>query len=213
MQLSAKRKFEQHDLQLDADFVFPLMLTMSEQETTLIQKPVQGPKMHKRRRFASFHYNPHSRGSMKRKREESDSENHGSCGEPVASVRRRGVLWKVPSSSKKELVEIAKQLNEPKVDLLLRVYICLGKERFLVLLQKAKEIEENGGLYFHEDGGIVKKRTPGGVFLHLVRSNCVNNEERKRIFGLRERTRNQKERDEVFLYKKKAKGYCEELNE
>ena len=83
----------------------------------------------------------------------------------------------------------------------------------MVLLQKAKEIEENGGLYFQEDGGIVKKRTPGGVFLHIVRSNCVNNEERKRIFGLRERTRNQKERDEVFLYKKKAKGYCEEMNE
>lgn len=218
-----KRKLERQVPQLGSPttFVFPyppLLLEGVSPCEKLITAVPRSSNVHKRRRFSSFHYNPHSRGSMKRKREEDDSVNHGSSGSPVASMRRRGVLWKIPAESKKELAEIAKQLNEPKLDLLLRVYICLGRERFLMLLQKAREIEENGGLYFQEEeeeGRIVnKKRTPGGVFLHLVRSNCVNDEERKRIFALRERTRGKKtDKDEgVYLYKKKAKGHCEELS-
>lgn len=87
--------------------------------------------------------------------------------------------------------EIAETLQEPNVKLIHKVVTVIGVERAKEFYQKTLEIESNGGMLVTEGD---RRRTAGGVFFYLVRSN-IDREERKRIFprtSAKKKARNRK---------------------
>jgi hypothetical protein len=73
---------------------------------------------------------------------------------------------------------IAKRLNEPKSGLIRKVVELIGPPRAYAFMEQTLTIEAEGGMTI-TDGS--RRRTPGGVFLHLVRTN-VSDEERHAIW-------------------------------
>ncbi|XP_039998651.1 phosphorylated adapter RNA export protein [Xiphias gladius] len=63
--------------------------------------------------------------------------------------------------------EIAHRLQEPKKDLIERVVQVVGKKKAIELLGETATLEESGGVYTM-DGS--RRRTPGGVYLNLLKS-------------------------------------------
>ena len=76
---------------------------------------------------------------------------------------------------------LADILQEPEKALLGRVLKTIGQERCAVILVDALAIESNGGLLVKAGD---RRRTPGGVFFHLVRQQCTK-EERRTLFPYR----------------------------
>jgi phosphorylated adapter RNA export protein len=74
---------------------------------------------------------------------------------------------------------IAKVLHESCHVLLARALKVLGPERCVELLAAALTIEHQGGMWL-KDGS--RKRTLGGIFLHLCKERSPP-EEKRRIFG------------------------------
>lgn len=68
---------------------------------------------------------------------------------------------------------IAAELGEPQVRLIQRVVRHLGCERSLHLLEQTRKVEANGGLQTHNGE---RRRTPGGVFLYLVKESLPQEE-------------------------------------
>ncbi|XP_060885251.1 phosphorylated adapter RNA export protein [Labrus mixtus] len=63
--------------------------------------------------------------------------------------------------------EIAHRLQEPKTDLIERVVKVIGKKKAIELLGETATLEETGGVYTM-DGS--RRRTPGGVYLNLLKN-------------------------------------------
>ncbi|XP_029902163.1 phosphorylated adapter RNA export protein [Myripristis murdjan] len=63
--------------------------------------------------------------------------------------------------------EIAYRLQEPKKELIERVVRVIGKKKAIELLGETATLEESGGVYTL-DGS--RRRTPGGVFLNLLKN-------------------------------------------
>jgi phosphorylated adapter RNA export protein len=73
---------------------------------------------------------------------------------------------------------LAQILQEPRRDVLTKVLRVLGPDRTTAVLVETLQCEANGGLLTH-DG--TRRRTPGGVFFHLVRQQ-VSRAERWELF-------------------------------
>jgi hypothetical protein len=73
---------------------------------------------------------------------------------------------------------LAQVLQEPKVPLLRQVLWTLGIDRITALLTEALQVEAAGGM-LTKDG--TRRRTPGGVFFHLVRQQ-VTRSQREYLF-------------------------------
>ncbi|XP_064412369.1 phosphorylated adapter RNA export protein isoform X1 [Latimeria chalumnae] len=98
-------------------------------------------------------------------------------------------------SEEKVADEIAYRLREPKQDLILRVVNSIGKKKAIELLVETAEVEQNGGLFVMNGS---RRRTPGGVYLNLLKHTpSITQEQTKEIFYVE----NQKE----FVSKKAAK--------
>lgn len=63
--------------------------------------------------------------------------------------------------------EIAHRLQEPKKELIERVVKVIGKKKAIELLGETATLEETGGVYTM-DGS--RRRTPGGVYLNLLKN-------------------------------------------
>ncbi|CAH8552092.1 unnamed protein product [Schistosoma mattheei] len=75
---------------------------------------------------------------------------------------------------------ITNLLKEPNEDLIKRTVDILGVQRALEFYYLTEDIENNGGLYLM-DGS--RRRSPGGVYLNLIKhSYSVKKEEKKLIF-------------------------------
>jgi hypothetical protein len=74
---------------------------------------------------------------------------------------------------------MAQALQEPNVALLSRVVKVLGPERANVILAQTLEMQANGGMPRLDGQGM---RTPGGMYLYLVKEQS-SRRERYRIFG------------------------------
>jgi len=83
-----------------------------------------------------------------------------------------------PQPSDPLVTEIVQTLNEPQVVLINQVVKILGEERARAFLQQTLEVEAKDGLMTANGD---RRRTPGGVFLYLVRKG-VSQSERKAIF-------------------------------
>ncbi|XP_052865504.1 phosphorylated adapter RNA export protein isoform X2 [Anopheles cruzii] len=83
-------------------------------------------------------------------------------------------------SNEKFATELAEKLCEKQKDLLLRVVEVLGKVIPLKLFKETQKIEADGGMLVMKGW---RRRTPGGVFLFLLK-HCedVDNEQKKQIF-------------------------------
>ncbi|XP_051056745.1 phosphorylated adapter RNA export protein [Phodopus roborovskii] len=83
-------------------------------------------------------------------------------------------------SQEKVADEIAFRLQEPKKDLIARVVRIIGTKKAIELLMETAEVEQNGGLCIM-DGS--RRRTPGGVFLNLLKNTpSISEEQIKDIF-------------------------------
>ncbi|XP_059102318.1 phosphorylated adapter RNA export protein [Peromyscus eremicus] len=83
--------------------------------------------------------------------------------------------------------EIAFRLQEPKKDLIARVVRIIGTKKAIELLMETAEVEQNGGLFIMNGS---RRRTPGGVFLNLLKNTpSISEEQIKDIFYIE----NQKE--------------------
>ncbi|XP_033019985.1 phosphorylated adapter RNA export protein [Lacerta agilis] len=93
--------------------------------------------------------------------------------------------------------EIAYRLCEPKKDLIVRVVKIIGKKKSIELLMETAEVEQNGGLFIVNG---TRRRTPGGVYLNLLKNTpSVTGEQIKEIFYVE----NQKEYENKKAAKKR----------
>ncbi|XP_067424904.1 phosphorylated adapter RNA export protein isoform X2 [Emydura macquarii macquarii] len=70
-------------------------------------------------------------------------------------------------SEEKVADEISYRLREPKKDLIARVVKIIGKKKAIELLMETAEVEQNGGLFIMNGS---RRRTPGGVYLNLLKN-------------------------------------------
>ncbi|XP_038660907.1 phosphorylated adapter RNA export protein [Scyliorhinus canicula] len=76
--------------------------------------------------------------------------------------------------------EIAYRLREPKTDLIHRVVKTVGRKKAIELLIQTAEVEQSGGLMI-VDGS--RRRTPGGVYLQLLKNTpSITQDQLKEIF-------------------------------
>uniref|UniRef100_U5EMS7 Phosphorylated adapter RNA export protein n=1 Tax=Corethrella appendiculata TaxID=1370023 RepID=U5EMS7_9DIPT len=111
-----------------------------------------------------------------------DSNSNDSC-----QLTPRYILdLNVPLDSENDDIatEIANKLCEEKNDLLLRVVKVLGKELPIKLFKETQKIESDGGMLIMNG---MRRRTPGGVFLFLLKHNEEVSPEDKKLIFLDER--------------------------
>ncbi|NXU50142.1 PHAX protein, partial [Turnix velox] len=100
-------------------------------------------------------------------------------------------------SEEKVADEIAYRLCEPKKDLIARVVKIIGKRKAIELLMETAEVEQNGGMFIVNG---TRRRTPGGVYLNLLKNTpSIKEEQIKEIFYLE----NQKEYENKKAAKKR----------
>lgn len=73
--------------------------------------------------------------------------------------------------------DIAEKLEEEKSDLIIRVVAVIGKEASLNLFKITQKIEREGGMLTMNK---FRRRTPGGIFLFLLKSSDKIDEELKK---------------------------------
>ncbi|XP_060091497.1 phosphorylated adapter RNA export protein [Heteronotia binoei] len=100
-------------------------------------------------------------------------------------------------SEEKVADEITYRLCEPKKDLIARVVKIIGKKKAIELLMETAEVEQNGGLLIVNG---TRRRTPGGVYLNLLKNTpSITGEQIKEIFCIE----NQKEYENKKAAKKR----------
>ena len=72
-------------------------------------------------------------------------------------------------------------LGEPNEQLVIKCLVELGQESLLRTLKQTVRIESLGGMMAKGDEHTSRRKTPGGVFFHLVRESC-DKQTRRRIF-------------------------------
>ncbi|XP_051850607.1 phosphorylated adapter RNA export protein isoform X2 [Antechinus flavipes] len=93
--------------------------------------------------------------------------------------------------------EISFRLQEPKKDLITRVVKIIGNKKAIELLMETAEVEQNGGLLIMNGS---RRRTPGGVYLNLLKNTpSITEEQIKEIFFVE----NQKEYENKKAAKKR----------
>ncbi|KAK7481309.1 hypothetical protein BaRGS_00027389 [Batillaria attramentaria] len=84
------------------------------------------------------------------------------------------------SSSEEVVYHISSKLHESKVHLIRRVVQEVGRAKALALLRKTDETEAAGGMMTMNGS---RRRTPGGVFLQLLKADAdVSKEQHDKIF-------------------------------
>lgn len=97
-------------------------------------------------------------------------------------------------------IDIALKLREPRIDLIQKVVETLGEVMAMRLLNQTLDVEAADGLMTCNGS---RRRSPGGVFFHLVKSDKnVTPTQSRAIFG-----------DEVFKRKKVTKKEKKSLND
>lgn len=94
------------------------------------------------------------------------------------------------SETVNESQEIAKALDERRIDLVNAVVTTLGLERAQAFLEETKRVEAAGGMITKNEQ---RRRTPGGVFFQLIKDQ-VTKEERKAIFALEQKKKKKKKK-------------------
>ncbi|XP_038068313.1 phosphorylated adapter RNA export protein-like [Patiria miniata] len=118
-----------------------------------------------------------------------------------------------PALSKKEITgKLAYSLQEPKRELIVRVVDTLGVEKSLELWNLTADIEKDGGMMILNGS---RRRSPGGVFLQLMKTDPqVTKEQVNKIFAEERKNENeQKHKRERRRKRKKTVKFKEEVEE
>ncbi|KAK6623924.1 hypothetical protein RUM44_010780 [Polyplax serrata] len=104
---------------------------------------------------------------------ETSSQNRHSMNEPEEKKEgfSRNILsltTTVDSLENEIATDIANKLYEEKEDLILRAIKILGKEAVISIFEETQEIESSGGMLIMNGA---RRRTPGGVFFHLIKTS------------------------------------------
>ncbi|XP_060527260.1 phosphorylated adapter RNA export protein [Cylas formicarius] len=76
--------------------------------------------------------------------------------------------------------DIANKLCEEREDLVLKILDAMGKEKTFELFEETRRIEKEGGMLIMNQ---TRRRTPGGLFLYLVRNDYhITPEQKQKIF-------------------------------
>lgn len=76
---------------------------------------------------------------------------------------------------------VAGKLQEPKVDLILRVVQTMGRKKTLELAYITEDIEDSGGMLTNNGA---RRRTPGGVFFQMLKTDpSFTKDKMKAVFG------------------------------
>ncbi|KAF7992339.1 hypothetical protein HCN44_001664 [Aphidius gifuensis] len=98
--------------------------------------------------------------------------------------------------------DIAEKLNENKDSLIKRVVDIIGAEKAIEFYKKTKEIEEDGGMMIMNGS---RRRTPGGVYLYLVKNDDhVPQEKIREIFCADRKETTEKRKAEATNKRQKA---------
>ncbi|XP_078591569.1 phosphorylated adapter RNA export protein-like isoform X1 [Branchiostoma floridae x Branchiostoma japonicum] len=90
--------------------------------------------------------------------------------------------------------EIIYRLSEPKWHLIHRIVKVLGAGQALQLLSMTEDVEAAGGMPIH-DG--TRRRTPGGVFIQLLKSTAsITKEQKDKIFAEEDKKFQERQREE-----------------
>ncbi|XP_044263188.1 phosphorylated adapter RNA export protein [Tribolium madens] len=151
--------------------------------------------------YSLSHFN---RTNNKRTRDDRKNSNVRSVGRPKSQDRAKGHsrniidLTVTASNTPEEIAkDIANKLFEEKEELILRVLNTLGIEKTFSIFKETKRIEEEGGMLIMNQ---TRRRTPGGVFLFLVRhDNDLTQEQKNNIFD------DEKEKSKIMMKKKQKK--------
>ncbi|KAI8128657.1 hypothetical protein FF38_10804 [Lucilia cuprina] len=112
--------------------------------------------------------------------------------------------------------EMAMKLHEEKDDLLVRVVEVLGTELPLKIYKETQRIEAEGGMTIKNGQ---RRRTPGGVFLFLLKHNdALTAEDQKAIFSEDRINANKKHKDMKAIMRERKvkelkKRLCEQVAE
>ncbi|XP_063225930.1 phosphorylated adapter RNA export protein [Bacillus rossius redtenbacheri] len=164
---------------------------------------------------------PRAAGSKHRVTHNANKRRHGSkpdikqrlgsrrATEPSPSQRHSRTILDLAtdaSSTDEEMaLDIANKLSEPKDDLILRIVTILGKEKAVEYFKKTQEIEADGGMLIKNNS---RRRTPGGVYLFLVKLDTdIPPEKQKEVFLYERHTEVAKKRESA----RKRRAKAEEL--
>lgn len=143
------------------------------------QQDEEAPKNLKRRRVAhSGNESSSSNGSTSRssKRARKYHGKRRKFTEPQSKI-----LPNISLDSEEFEAELAESLEEKNVELLQRVVAVLGKKATFEFFKTTQDIEREGGMLTLNR---IRRRTPGGVFLYLLKeSKSIDEESRKKIFS------------------------------
>ncbi|XP_063955746.1 phosphorylated adapter RNA export protein-like [Lytechinus pictus] len=124
------------------------------------------------------------RGSMvadrfRRSNVKSRLGNHSDSTEQVVLMKKVEID---PSAEKKVIAgQLAFSLQEPKRELILRIVKILGVEKALQIWKQTEEIENDGGMMIANQS---RRRSPGGVFIQLMKTDPdISKETIKDIFA------------------------------
>ncbi|XP_019551489.1 phosphorylated adapter RNA export protein isoform X2 [Aedes albopictus] len=123
------------------------------------------------------------------KRNSSDSNSNDSFQNPPRHILDLNVSADCPNET--FAAELANKLCEEKDELMLRVVNVLGKEIPTKLFKETQKIEADGGMLIMNGA---RRRTPGGVFLFLLKHNEEIDKDDKKAIFLEERKTAVKER-------------------
>ncbi|KAJ8925569.1 hypothetical protein NQ315_009409 [Exocentrus adspersus] len=135
-------------------------------------------------------YYDDSRQSKSNKRTRDDRKNiffrqrkRSTSEEKVKGVKRTILDLTVDLNNSPEEIakDMANKLCEEREDLILKVINVMGKQKTLDIFNETKKIEEEGGMLIMNQ---TRRRTPGGVFLYLVRHDYhITLDQKQKIFN------------------------------
>ncbi|CAH1116522.1 unnamed protein product [Phaedon cochleariae] len=128
------------------------------------------------------------RTNNKRTRDDRNNVNFRQRKRSSSIEKIKGTTRSIPNlksdinSTAEELAkDIANKLCEEKEDLILKVINSLGKKRAIDIFEETKQVEEDGGMLIMNQK---RRRTPGGVYLFLVRNDYhITFDQKNEIFG------------------------------
>lgn len=146
----------------------------------------EGAKSHKRRRLAhSGNDSSSSASSTSRSRKRAQKFRNRNRNKfltkPISKILAN-MKTSVDGDEYEEFAnELATNLEEQNIELMHRVVAVIGKKASLELYKTTQNVEREGGMLTMNR---IRRRTPGGVFLFLLKeSSEVDEESRKKIFN------------------------------
>lgn len=120
---------------------------------------------HKIRKNTKRRHNERNKGSKfsSPKKEDSDEDEVKGSARVVADL-----VTNVNNTDEEIAKDIANKLCEEKDDLILRIVKIAGKQKAIEIFNKTKEVELDGGILIMNR---TRRRTPGGVFLFLLKKD------------------------------------------